>query len=77
MLKIVGKLATDMEMLNEKVLFVEKLLPGTPLLLEVSYERLVLISRLPNSAFLRPWVYPALKYFIPPQSPCTLPPIPF
>jgi hypothetical protein len=30
----------------------------------VSYERLMLLCRLPDSIFLRPWVYPALKYFL-------------
>ncbi|ELR14028.1 emp24/gp25L/p24 family protein [Acanthamoeba castellanii str. Neff] len=63
-LKILGKLTTDMEALNAKVHFVEKLLPATPILIEVSYERLMLLCRLPDSIFLRPWVYPALKYFL-------------
>lgn len=31
---------------------------------QVSYERLMLLCRLPDSIFLRPWVYPALKYFL-------------
>ncbi len=78
-----------MEALNAKVHFVEKLLPATPILIEVrvrrcsgacalslqnsnlaflssqvSYERLMLLCRLPDSIFLRPWVYPALKYFL-------------
>jgi len=34
-LKILGKLTTDMEALNAKVHFVEKLLPATPILIEV------------------------------------------
>jgi hypothetical protein len=36
-LKILGKLTTDMEALNAKVQFVEKLLPATPILIEVRF----------------------------------------
>eukprot|EP01087_Luapelamoeba_hula_P012798 TRINITY_DN3610_c1_g3_i1.p1 TRINITY_DN3610_c1_g3~~TRINITY_DN3610_c1_g3_i1.p1 ORF type:complete len:677 (-),score=102.42 TRINITY_DN3610_c1_g3_i1:39-1796(-) len=63
-LKILGKLATDIDVLNAKALLIEKLLPGYPILFELSYERLVLVSRLNESVFLRPWVYPALKYYL-------------
>jgi hypothetical protein len=63
-LKVTGKVATDMEQLNGRVLFVESLVHSVPILLELSFERLISISHLSNSVFLRPRIYPAVKYYL-------------
>lgn len=60
-MKILAKLAMDIPKLNQKVLFVQSLLPDYVLMLEASYERLCLLCQLQDSAFLRPNIYPALK----------------
>ncbi|KJE91939.1 hypothetical protein, variant [Capsaspora owczarzaki ATCC 30864] len=66
-LKVKGELAADMELLNEKVLFVERTAPTqpAPLLLDVSFERLMLLIRLPDSCLLNRRIYPCIKYYIP------------
>jgi hypothetical protein len=56
----------DIPLLNAKMLFVESLLPGNLLVLETSYERLVLLCQEDKSVFLRPNIYPALKYYLRP-----------
>lgn len=61
-LKLEGKICTDMEKLNERVEFITKLHKG-PTVLECTYDRLILVSRLPNSVFQCPYVYPAVKYY--------------
>eukprot|EP01090_Pellita_catalonica_P020906 TRINITY_DN7683_c0_g1_i1.p1 TRINITY_DN7683_c0_g1~~TRINITY_DN7683_c0_g1_i1.p1 ORF type:complete len:536 (-),score=55.00 TRINITY_DN7683_c0_g1_i1:5-1612(-) len=63
-LKILGKLAVDIPQLNTKSLLCASLLSGTPILMEVSYERLILLSELEDSIFKNPWVYPSLRYFL-------------
>lgn len=63
-LKILGKLAPEVNELNEKAKFVENLVRGGTLILEASYERLCLLCELEDSIFLRPSVFPALKYFL-------------
>jgi hypothetical protein len=50
-----------MEILNNKILYVESLVKGSMLLVEASYERLVLLSQLSNSFFMKSTIYPALK----------------
>lgn len=50
-----------MEELNKKILFVESLVKGSMLLVEASYERLVLLSQLTNSFFMKATIFPALK----------------
>lgn len=63
-LKVLGKLAADIHVLNEKVKYVESLIAGSTLILEASYERLCLLCELEDSVFLRPSVFPSLKYYL-------------
>jgi len=63
-LKVLAKLAMDIPILNSKLIYVESLISGNMILLEASYERLVLLCREENSIFLKPNVYPSLKYFL-------------
>ena len=46
--------AMDMDELNRKALFIESLLPDQPLLLELTYERMVELSKRSDSCFIRP-----------------------
>lgn len=59
-----GHGAMDMDVLNQKALFVEKLLPDRPMLFEVTYERMITLCRRDDSCFLRHGIFPALKYAI-------------
>ena len=61
-LKLEGKACSDMEKLNERVEFISQIYKG-PTVLECTYDRLILVSRLPNSVFQVPSVYPAVKYY--------------
>ena len=61
-LKLEGKACTDMVQLNERVKFINKLYNG-PTVLECTYDRLILVSRLSDSVFQCPYVYPAVKYY--------------
>lgn len=61
-LKLEGKACLNMEKLNERVEYISKLYKG-PTVLECTYDRLILVSRLPNSIFQSPYVYPAVKYY--------------
>eukprot|EP01114_Cavostelium_apophysatum_P006730 TRINITY_DN18172_c0_g1_i1.p1 TRINITY_DN18172_c0_g1~~TRINITY_DN18172_c0_g1_i1.p1 ORF type:complete len:331 (-),score=47.96 TRINITY_DN18172_c0_g1_i1:458-1378(-) len=63
-LKILGKLAMDIAQLNSKVQFVESVLQGSVVILETSYERLSLLCKEQNSCFLKPSIFPALKYYL-------------
>eukprot|EP01097_Dermamoeba_algensis_P003712 TRINITY_DN2540_c0_g1_i1.p1 TRINITY_DN2540_c0_g1~~TRINITY_DN2540_c0_g1_i1.p1 ORF type:complete len:482 (+),score=90.93 TRINITY_DN2540_c0_g1_i1:41-1447(+) len=62
--KVLAKLAVDMEELNKKIIFVQSNFPQMIILVEASFERLILLSSLRDSAFFHPLVYPALKYFL-------------
>lgn len=61
-LKLEGKACTNIELLNERVEFISQLYKG-PTVLECTYDRLILVARLPNSIFHCPYVYPAVKYY--------------
>lgn len=65
-LKVLGKLALDMETLNKKILFVEKTAPTqpAPIIVDVSFERLMLLTRLPDSCLLTGRIYPCIKYVL-------------
>lgn len=64
-LKVLGRMSMDMIVLNQKVLYIESLLGSDAVIvLETSYERLATICKLDNSVFLRPSIFPALKYFL-------------
>jgi hypothetical protein len=60
--KAVANAALDMAQLNEKTLYVWRQLPDRPLLLEVTYERLVALSRRADSCFLKQGIYPAVRF---------------
>ena len=63
--RLVAALATDPVVLNAKVRLVDELLHATcPLWLEASFERLLALCALKDSALLRPRVFPALSAFL-------------
>jgi hypothetical protein len=65
--RLVAALATDPVVLNAKVRLVDELLHATcPLWLEASFERLLALCALEDSALLRPRVFPALSAFLAP-----------
>lgn len=51
-------------MLNEKAAFIESLAPELPIVIEVSFERLLVLCQLENSIFKSSHVFPSLKYFL-------------
>lgn len=51
----------DMEELTSKILYIDTLHPNGLLLLECTYERLILLCQQQNSPFLKPNIFPALK----------------
>eukprot|EP00026_Physarum_polycephalum_P001502 Phypoly_transcript_01504.p2 GENE.Phypoly_transcript_01504~~Phypoly_transcript_01504.p2 ORF type:complete len:519 (+),score=76.70 Phypoly_transcript_01504:1781-3337(+) len=63
-MKVLARGAMDIPQLNHKILFVVGILPHHPILVEVTFERLVLLSDLQDSCFLKSNVYPALKYYL-------------
>eukprot|EP00301_Raphidiophrys_heterophryoidea_P000623 c10311_g1_i3.p1 GENE.c10311_g1_i3~~c10311_g1_i3.p1 ORF type:complete len:391 (-),score=76.36 c10311_g1_i3:807-1928(-) len=63
-LKLNARLATKLMELNDLVEFVARQMEGSIVLVEASYERLLLLCRRENSAFLRPHVFPALRVYI-------------
>eukprot|EP00002_Diphylleia_rotans_P033623 TRINITY_DN7167_c0_g1_i2.p1 TRINITY_DN7167_c0_g1~~TRINITY_DN7167_c0_g1_i2.p1 ORF type:complete len:427 (+),score=88.00 TRINITY_DN7167_c0_g1_i2:371-1651(+) len=64
--RVSGKLANDIAKLNEKILFVESLLPEKcRILLDISFERLIAIAELPNTALLKSRIYPSVRYYVP------------
>jgi len=64
-LKIETKLPMDMKMLNDKLCFVEENWKGgRAMLIESNWERLVLLSRQPESVFGRGRAYPFIKYYL-------------
>jgi hypothetical protein len=62
--KALAGAALDMQELNRKALFLVSLLPDRPLLLELTYERLVVLCERDDSCFVKAGIYPAVKYFI-------------
>ena len=52
----------NMEALNERILFVSELHKNGQIILECTFDRLILISRLENSVFSCPRVHPGVKY---------------
>jgi hypothetical protein len=62
--KALAGAALDMQELNRKALFLVSLLPDRPLLLELTYERLVVLCERADSCFVKAGIYPAVKYFI-------------
>lgn len=62
--KALAGAALDMQELNRKALFLESMLPDRPLLLELTYERLVVLCQRDDSCFVKAGIYPAVKYFI-------------
>lgn len=64
-MRLSGRLARDMAALNAKILLAHRLLvQGEPILVSVSFERLVLLADLPDSCFLKPRIFPAMKYYL-------------
>ncbi|PRP80922.1 hypothetical protein PROFUN_11363 [Planoprotostelium fungivorum] len=63
-LKVLGRLCDDMDVLNRKTLYVSSLLEGHPIILEASYERLSVIARMEDSVLLRASIFPAIKYYL-------------
>ncbi len=62
--KAMAGAALDMAELNRKALFLVSILPDRPLLLELTYERLVVLCERDDSCFVKAGIYPAIKYFI-------------
>jgi hypothetical protein len=62
--KALAGAAKDMDELNRKALFLVSVLPDRPLLLELTYERLVVLCERDDSCFVKAGIYPAVKYFI-------------
>lgn len=64
-LKLSGKLAPNLSILNEKILYCFGLLKkNEPVLVDLSSERMQLLSGLSDSCFLHPRIYPSLRYYI-------------
>jgi hypothetical protein len=64
-MRLSGRLANNIDILNNKILLAHTLLKqGEPILVSVSYERLVLLADLDNSCFLKPRIFPAMKYYL-------------
>lgn len=65
LLRICGNLVNDIETLNQKILYAYNCLNGSyPILVQLSFERLILLSRLSNTAFLQPKIFPSLKMYL-------------
>ena len=65
--RLVAGLATDPAILNAKVRLVDELLEATcPIWLEASFERLLHLCALDDSALLRPRVFPAISVYLAP-----------
>jgi hypothetical protein len=62
--KALAGAAMDMDELNRKALFLVSILPDRPLLLELTYERLVVLCEREDSCFVKAGIYPAVKYFV-------------
>jgi len=64
-LKLIGGLALSMEELNRKVLFVDASMPPLcSVLLELTFERMIDLSRIRDSALLRARVFPVITMFV-------------
>lgn len=64
-LKLSGKLANNIEVLNQKVLLADSSMPPLcSVLLELTFERMIDLSRLPDSALLQARVYPVITMFV-------------
>jgi hypothetical protein len=62
-IKISGKLVNDMEVMSQIVLDVHAK-TNARILVQVSVERLIILSKLPNSCFYKSRIYPSIKYFL-------------
>jgi hypothetical protein len=60
-LKLNARLATQLFRLNEIVRFASKQMEGSIILIEGSFERLLLIARRDDSVFTRKNVFPLMK----------------
>jgi len=63
-LRINGKLATNIETLNAKVKFAVQNTNNNTVLLELSFDRIDALSKLPDSVLLNPLVYPSVHIYI-------------
>jgi len=64
-LKVTGRMSDDMVTLNTLILNVHsKTTPSTLIMIQVSYERLVVLVKLQNSCFLKGRIYPNVKYYL-------------
>lgn len=59
-LKVSGRLSTDMESLNDRILYLNQATKSR-ILVQLSFERLSILAHLPNSCFLKSNVYPSVK----------------
>eukprot|EP01135_Chromosphaera_perkinsii_P007235 Nk52_evm43s745 gene=Nk52_evmTU43s745 len=65
-LKAMGSLCTDMELLNDRLLYLEanaRTHPA-PIVVEISHDRLMALCEPKNTALLCPRVYPAVKFYV-------------
>eukprot|EP00698_Gefionella_okellyi_P013133 TRINITY_DN3582_c0_g1_i1.p1 TRINITY_DN3582_c0_g1~~TRINITY_DN3582_c0_g1_i1.p1 ORF type:complete len:509 (-),score=102.28 TRINITY_DN3582_c0_g1_i1:437-1963(-) len=65
-LKVCGRLCNDIAMFNEKLAFIETVLKLGPIVVELSYDRLIALSQLQDTALLRGRFYPSVKMFVRP-----------
>lgn len=62
-LRVSTRVAMDLETLNEKLhLVLSNLTNGEPMLVNSTFDRIIYLAQLENSIFLKPRVYPCLKY---------------
>jgi hypothetical protein len=57
-----GKLAPDMDKLNDKISLAAQIAKGMPVLVQLSHDRMAAIADLPNTIFLKPRIFPNIKY---------------
>lgn len=62
-IKISGKLSNDMDILNNLIQYVQSKTTSR-IIVSVSFERLVILSKLEDTCFLKPRIYPSVKYFM-------------
>jgi len=65
-LKVCGKTTKDLETCNSMIEWIASLVPENPIMVELSFERLIILSRLQGSVFFNPRIFPAVKYTLQP-----------
>lgn len=64
-LRVCGKLATDLDTLNKKIHTAYECLPERqPILVQLSFERMILLAQREDTVFLKPRVFPSVLYHV-------------